>query len=435
MEAKWVKRWDTWIARAPVKPGVFRRKEGGFLVRGRVTDPRTGKLKEIRLSLESLDARSAYNRLQDELGKVRSGLEPPTPARRMRFVEYAASLFEHKLKTGRIKSAKSREKWEYVIRLHLAPVFGELFIDGIRRSDIKAWKERMGEMIQRGELHPGTANDRLAMLGRILGAAAEEFEWARNPMVGVERFDTSEQPTYTEEEPNALTVGEARAFLSAMRHAYPQHFAMTALGFTTGLRPSSLRPLRRQGELADVKWDENALLVRRSQTVGDEVMETTKTKRRQKLFLPEGLMDVLRWHVDQHISGRAQAESDLLFPSETGGYRSGSVLDKPFREVAQAINLGRGITPRGMRRTYQDLARAAEMKDLVTRAISGHATEQMQQHYSTVAQAEMREGIAKIISLAGVREAMKASGTEVVCNGARNENGQLGSVSQLADSI
>lgn len=56
-----------------------------------------------------------------------------------------------------------------------------------------------------------------------------------------------------------------------------------------------------------------------------------------------------------------------------------------------------------MRRTYQDLARAAEMKDLVTRAISGHATEQMQQHYSTVAQTEMRQGIAKIISLAGVR--------------------------------
>ncbi len=43
----------------------------------------------------------------------------------------------------------------------------------------------------------------------------------------------------------------------------------------------------------------------------------------------------------------------------------------------------------------------------MTRAISGHATEQMQQHYSTVAQTEMRQGIAKIISLAGVREAME----------------------------
>jgi hypothetical protein len=99
-----------------------------------------------------------------------------------------------------------------------------------------------------------------------------------------------------------------------------------------------------------------------------------------------------------------------------------------------AIKLGKRVTPRGMRRTYQDLARAAEMRDLVTRAISGHATEQMQQHYSTVAQTEMREGIAKIISLAGVREAMKASGIEVVSIGDRNQNGQEGVESQLAGS-
>ena len=37
----------------------------------------------------------------------------------------------------------------------------------------------------------------------------------------------------------------------------------------------------------------------------------------------------------------------------------------------------------------------------------------MQQHYSTVDQTEMRQGIAKIISLAGVREAMGMGGMEV----------------------
>jgi len=58
----------------------------------------------------------------------------------------------------------------------------------------------------------------------------------------------------------------------------------------------------------------------------------------------------------------------------------------------------------------------------------------MQQHYSRVAQNEMREGIAKIISLAGVREAMGAGGMEVVRIGSLDENGQLGTASQLADS-
>jgi Phage integrase, N-terminal SAM-like domain len=253
METKWVKRWGSWIAATPVKPGVFRRKEGGFLVRGRVTDPRTGRMKEIRMNLVGVDGLGAYKQLQEQLGRVRDGLKPTAPTQRMHFTEYVASLFEHKVKTRRIKSAKSREKWEYITRLHLAPVFGELYIDAIRRSDVKAWKEKMGVEIEAGALHPGTANDRLAMLARILGAAAEDFEWATNPMVGIDRFDTSEHPTYTDEEPNSLTVEEVRTFLAAMREAFPQHFAMTALGFATGLRPSSLRPLRRRSRGREVE--------------------------------------------------------------------------------------------------------------------------------------------------------------------------------------
>lgn len=44
---------------------------------------------------------------------------------------------------------------------------------------------------------------------------------------------------YTEEEPNALTIEELNRFLNAMHDRFPQHFAMVALGFATGLRPSS----------------------------------------------------------------------------------------------------------------------------------------------------------------------------------------------------
>ena len=59
------------------------------------------------------------------------------------------------------------------------------------------------------------------------------------------------------------------------------------------------------------------------------------------------------------------------------------VLDKPFAEIVKALKLPYKFTPRGMRRTYQDLARAAGIHDAVTRAISGHATPAMQLHYST----------------------------------------------------
>jgi hypothetical protein len=44
--------------------------------------------------------------------------------------------------------------------------------------------------------------------------------------------------------------------------------------------------------------------------------------------------------------------------------------------------------------------------DIVTRAISQHATETMQHHYSTVAADEKRRAIAKVTELAGARKAL-----------------------------
>jgi integrase len=292
-----------------------------------------------------------------------------------------------------------------MIKLHLGPRFGDFFLEAIRRKDVQEWVDEMAGEIEEQRLHPGTANDRMNMMARILGAAAEELGWDRSPMKGIDHFDTSEYPTYTHEEPNSLLVEEVPRFLATMRGMYPQHYAMTALGFATGLRPSSLRPLRRKGREADVKWDEGVVLVRRSHTVGDEVMERTKTGKNQTIFLPPELVEILRWHVEYHIDDGVADVSDLLFPSQVGSFLARSALDKPFRRVVREMRLAKTVSPRCMRRTYQDLARAANVHDFVTRAISGHATEEMHEHYSTVAANEMRAGLAQIISIAGVRAA------------------------------
>ena len=47
----------------------------------------------------------------------------------------------------------------------------------------------------------------------------------------------------------------------------------------------------------------------------------------------------------------------------------------------------------------KDLCRAEQVGDLVTRSISGHATEAMQRHYSTVAPEEQRRGLSNVIQL------------------------------------
>jgi hypothetical protein len=57
------------------------------------------------------------------------------------------------------------------------------------------------------------------------------------------------------------------------------------------------------------------------------------------------------------------------------------------------------------RRTFQDLGRAASVHDFVVRAISGHATTSMQEHYSSVSGDEVRTGLAKVLALAGIAKA------------------------------
>jgi integrase len=170
-------------------------------------------------------------------------------------------------------------------------------MDQIRRSMVLEWTDHVARLIDNGQYRPTTANGWLAILRAIINSYVFEFELVRNPVAGIEDFDTRGHETYPDEEPNSLLPEEVPVFLAKMLELHPRHFAMVALGFGTGLRPSSIRPLRRRGPTPDVMWDEGILLVRRSHTRKQEVMETTKTGLHQRLKLPEELMDILRWHV------------------------------------------------------------------------------------------------------------------------------------------
>lgn len=128
---------------------------------------------------------------------------------------------------------------------------------------------------------------------------------------------------------------------------------------------------------------------------GDEVLEATKNATRFRVTLPAEVMDILRWHTDRLPEGPMQ-ESDLLFPSDLGGFRSPTVLDKPFKDVCKHLSLGKKVTPKAMRRTFQDLARRAAVDGLVQRSICGHLTEEMTERYSSVAQVEVEAALDRL---------------------------------------
>lgn len=370
-------------------------------IRVRTTCPKTGKRVEANRVFADLSLREAPAKQHELLTELTESSEE---AQRTRFGTYATSLFKRKVVTGEIKSRKSMERWSDTLEHHLLPAFGDHFLDAITLRDLEGFKAAAGAQVRAGDYSPNTVNGWLSILRTIGTTAASEYQLERNPFTLLKDLDTSEHRTYTEEEPNSLTVEELGKWLEWFAVHEPQHYAFVFLGFVTGQRPSHLRPLRRRGVETDVIGLDGAgdgvLLVRRSETLG-HVMNRTKTAKDQRIGLPVEVMNVLRDHVKMlEFRDNAASRSDLLFPSDVGGFRAASCLDKPFEACTEALGLKKRITPRAMRRTQQDLFRAGKVHDTVLRSISGHSSEIMTRHYSTAQLAEQREAIGAVVKLA-----------------------------------
>lgn len=391
---KWIMRWGYEIAEKPARTGVYPMRGGGFLLRAKATDPRTARTKEVMQVLREMTLSQAVEARSDLVSKARSKVGSTKPQPPL-FCEFAASLMEAKIQTARIRSASGRHKWEQVLRSHLVPTFGTLRVDQMTHDDVERWFLAHAARIRKQELSPRTVNSWLAILKVICRAASARHGFT-DPSAGIAAFDTTTRPTYTPEEPNSLTADELPKFLDTMYEHFPQHYAVTFLGFVTGLRPSTLFPLR---IAEDVRWDDRQIWIRRSHTYGQEVMNTTKTGVGYPIGLPQEVMDVLRWHIDANLDEGPMRESGLLFPSMRGTIRFTASLQKPFAAVATLAGVKKQISARAMRRTFQDITRAAEVSSVVKRSISGHATEAMEGWYSTVAPDEQRAGLAKVVSL------------------------------------
>lgn len=386
MSTSWVTRWKYSIAAKSTAPGIWKLETGGYLVRTK------NGMKALRGASLAEAKAARLELLKPKVEKISHPL----------FSDFAVSLFEERIVRNKIESAATRERWEGALRLYLLPSFQGKRIDEI---DVVGLTMTMAHWIAKGkpsfkdpkknvDFAPSTANSILRILRTICNVAHVRFKLAHNPWGGAEFFP--EGVKYTVEEPNAIPPAVVSKFLGIARKEYPQHYGMMLLGFMTGLRPSSLRALRKFG---DIDWANNQIHVRRSASRGQEIMGKTKTGKAITISLPQVIMDVLWDHLQAMEPGSKQRESEYLFPSTKGGIRARSVLDAPFKDIAAKLGVTYTVSPRAMRRSFQDLARAAKIGNVVTRSISGHQTESMQEHYSTAWAPEQREALENLYDM------------------------------------
>jgi integrase len=74
-------------------------------------------------------------------------------------------------------------------------------------------------------------------------------------------------------------------------------------------------------------------------------------------------------------------------------------LDAAWADCLVTAKITKRFTVHGLRYTFTDLVRRANVDAVVRRALTGHVTEEMQRHYSNVGIDEKRAAIAGVIRL------------------------------------
>lgn len=197
-------------------------------------------------------------------------------------------------------------------------------------------------------------------------------------------------------EPNALAPEQLVAFLEAMRTHYPQHYALVALLAYTGLRFCHASALRWED------WDEATGVIRvvRKHFRGTVGPVSCKKQAPKEYPVEPELAEILREHRKLLLRTQAKGLAEgWMFPSAEGTLRTPNSLDRAWSKCLTHARITKRFTVHGFRYTFTDLVRRANVDAVVRRALTGHVTEEMQRHYSTVGMDEKRAAVAGVLRL------------------------------------
>lgn len=382
-------------------PGIYS-TAGGHVVRTRVRDPRTGReVERSRLVPGSLrDALKAQ-------AEMRSEVRERGVVHRTRLADYAQSWLARK-SVG--LSAMTLDRYAISLDDHILPELGEWYVDAITPDACVEWRDRAaaktyttkerdaetGEAREVARTYGArTVNGWLRVLRTVLADACVELRVGVSPASRVRALP--EPPAYDDEDPNILSPDELGALLVSLREVAPTFYPLLALMGMTGLRAS---------EATALKWsdlDGSVIAVQRSAVRG-HVRERTKTARVRRVPLAPMLVELLQEQrarleevarAESVRRGQIVAPPEWMFPSDVGTPRYATTLAKPLQRALADAKIARRFTPHGLRRTLNDVLRFVASAD-VQKAITGHSTEKMREHYAHVRVEDRAAAIARV---------------------------------------
>ena len=251
---------------------------------------------------------------------------------------------------------------------------------------------------------PQTVHGRFRVLRTMMRDAVAQLLLGHDPTLRISFPDLLPK----HEGDNALTPEALGAFLDALRIEAPQHHALVCTLAFTGLRFCHASALRWE----DVDENAGVISVTRKNVTG-VIGPISRKKRAPKVVpLDQDLVVVLRWHRlrlmriangEKRVGAwarRGLAEG-WIFPSRsakgTGPVYGTASLRKAWEKALAASKLDEDrFTVHGLRRTFNDLLRLAEVDETTKGALTAQ-TQRMREHYSTVAVEEFRAALRKAV--------------------------------------
>ena len=196
-----------------------------------------------------------------------------------------------------------------------------------------------------------------------------------------------------------LTTEELQRFLGAMKEARPASYALTLVLGLTGQRFCHASALK----WGDIDWKAKLIRFKRKQNRGIIGPISRKKPAPREVPMVPMLFDALKEHLSRNEwldrrdsgEGRGTGNDDYLFLSNQGTFRQPSCLSNAFKAGLKAAGIKKHITPHGLRYAFNDMLRRSGIDPISARALTGHITEQMQEHYSSLQLDDKRAAIAR----------------------------------------